>query len=89
MVDTLGKNSNRAAAARVGSKSSLKGPSRHSASGAGAGRPVPADQRGESDTLDLARQDVGQFPLRPYSSRQNVCRGEGRPMPPGPHGDAR
>jgi hypothetical protein len=37
----------------AGSKSILNGPSRHSASGAGVGRPVSADYlRGESEMLD-------------------------------------
>ena len=30
---------------------------------------MPADLRGESDTLDRARQDVERFPLHPYIRR--------------------
>src|ERR1019366_3919428 len=44
--------SRRGADVARGSNNSLKGPSRHSARGARLGRPVPADLRGESETLD-------------------------------------
>src|ERR1035437_27831 len=57
----------RADAAGAGSKSSLKGPPRHSASGVVVAGVCPQRIRTMTKPLVCARQRPPQFPLRPYS----------------------
>jgi hypothetical protein len=65
-----------AAAARAGSKSSLKRPSERSAVGARVVRPARIERTRTSERLASARRDGPQFPLRPYSCAASAAAGE-------------